>query len=330
MPRLVLCGWNDGTPELAAALELQGLVPVAVGDRRPARLAQARERTGLPCYQHLREMARGVDYDAALIDCEADAVEMASAAAEQGADLVVTTRAAGAESLVAIEAAARRGGVALALVGPLTHAVDLEAARLLTMDEQRWAPALAHIELSDEGSCTALLRDAVAVATRLLPDTPTEALVSLPGDDIDGSLAAAVHLRYESRQLVTISVRGGGAPHTRLRIEGAAGRMELEATPEGRSATATLRSGGLKRLELPSVAPATLETARIVRVLSREVISDAAVAVRAAATLSAVERSIETGLAAEVRGGVRSQLRVLPGGATTRSPRTGRLELLAP
>ena len=330
MPRLVICGWNDGTPELAAALELQGLVPVAVGDRRPAHLAQAREHTGLPCYQHLHEMGRGVDYDVALIDCEADAAEMATAAAEQGADLVVTARAAAAESLVAIEAAARRAGVALALVGPLTHAVDFEAARLLTMDEQRWAPALVHIELSDEGSCTAMLRDAVTVATRLLPDTPTEALVSLPGDDIEGSLVASAHLRYGTRRLVTISVRGGGAARTRLRIEGAAGHMELEATPESRAATVTLRSGGVQRLELPSVTPATIEAARIARVVNREVISDAEVATRAAATLSAIERSIETGLAAEVHGGVRSRLRVLPGGATTRSPRTGRLELLAP
>ncbi len=257
-------------------------------------------------------------------------MEMATAAAEQGADLVVTARAATAESLVAIEGAARRAGVALALVGPLTHAVDFEAARVLTMDEQRWAPALIHIELSDDGSCTALLRDAVTVATRLLPDTPTEALVSLPGDDIDGSLTASAQLRYATRRLVTISVRGGGAPHTRLRIEGPAGRMELEATPEGRGATVTLRSGGPRRLELPSVSPAALETARILRVVNREVISDAAVAVRAAATLSAVERSTATGLAAEVREGVRSQLRVLHGGATTRSPRTGRLELLAP
>jgi hypothetical protein len=329
MKRLIICGWNDGTAELADALEAHGLRTVATGDRRPDRLLRARARTSLPGYQHPLEMARCVGYDAALIDDEADAVAIAAVAAERGADLLITARAAGSEALASIDATARRAGVKVVLIGPLTHTVDFEAARLLTNGNPRWEAALTHIELSDEGSCTVLLRDAATIAARLVPHTPREAIVSLLGEDSTGAFAASAHLRYHRRQQVTIDVRAGAPPRARVRIEAPAGRIELEGHPEGRSVTVIQRSGDTQRGDFAPVDPVVLEAARIVNRVREDAEAELTVVQSASAALDAVEQSAETGLVTTVRdAGVRSRLRLLRGGAAVRSPRTGHLQLV--
>ena len=64
MEQLAVYGWSDATPALLETLrEVAGFEAVAVGDERPAALVRARAATGLPGFQHVREMARKAAFE---------------------------------------------------------------------------------------------------------------------------------------------------------------------------------------------------------------------------------------------------------------------------
>ena len=90
MKRLAVCGWDEQSAALLRAISLRtDLRVVAIGDDRPAALVRARAATGLPCYQHVREMLRAVDYDAVLIGDTADRETLLEIASERGASILL-------------------------------------------------------------------------------------------------------------------------------------------------------------------------------------------------------------------------------------------------
>ena len=119
MDTLAVFGWRDGLAGLLCRLERRAsLRAVAVGDRHAARLVRARSETGLPCYQHLLEMARATEYDAAYIGASALAGEIADQAASRGADLLVNGDDMDGEAMSAAAAAAVRHGEATGGAAP--------------------------------------------------------------------------------------------------------------------------------------------------------------------------------------------------------------------
>jgi hypothetical protein len=130
MDRLAVFGWDDTLPRLLSRLErYAALTPSAVGAEGATQLLQARNATGLACYRHLLPMARSEQYDAALISASAFAGEIANAAAERGADLIVRADGLDAESLSSVASAAVQHGVALSVIRTAFPTPSLVARR---------------------------------------------------------------------------------------------------------------------------------------------------------------------------------------------------------
>jgi hypothetical protein len=328
MKRLVVCGWDEQTAALVRAISLRSeLRPVAIGDDRPAALVRARSATGLPCYQHLREMLRAVDYDVILIGDTADREALTELAAEDGAAIILRSDAADAPTLRAASDAVSVGAAGLNVARPELNHAGLELLVSLTSGDPEWAPDLLHIELSDTHGVDAALNTAAALVGRLQPETATQAAAMAVRGPTDVAMSACVQVRHADRAVSMITVQGHHAERWRIAVEAPAGSAEFVNHAGEITLTIEPNDGTADRSELVDDDLLDLEAARIANQASRR--SDERFAPYEAALLAAIEGSLNTGFVAPVRDpGARGNLRVLEGGQATTSRREGHLRIL--
>ncbi len=328
MDTLAVFGWRDGLAGLLCRLEQRAsLRAVAVGDRHATRLVQARSETGLPCYQHLLEMARATEYDAAYIGTSALAGEIADHAASRGADLLVNGDDMDGEAMSAVAAAAVRHGVALAVLRPALRSAGYAFLSGLAASDSRWQPRFLSLEMRGARPASTLMRDTVAAAIQLSSEEPLEVTASAggPGEEPDVALA---HLRFPDGSLASLTARMSPEESLRLSMTAPAGDAELAS--EESETVLSIAVGGRppERSRLPHGDLEELEATRVAAVRRGEVV-DTLLAHREAATLRAVEKSLKSGRIAAVRSATtRAALRVLKGGAAAPTPRAGQLHLV--
>ena len=308
MQRLAVCGWDDDSPTLLQRLEQRAeLRAVAVGARHTAELVRARSSTGLPCFQHVLEMLRVADYEAVLIDCDLHAGEIAELAAQRAATLHSV-------ALVVLRPALRDRGYAFV--------TELVAA------DPRWQPSFVGLELSGDRPAEALLRDAVAAMTRLLPQTPFQLSAAIAGPP-DAPEAMVVQIRLPGGTLASLTARVAPVAKLSLAATSPAGSAELSS--EGGEALVTLAARGAapERSRLAIGDPLDQEAVRVAAVRRGEAL-DALLAPREAATLEAIEAALATGEVQPVHDPTpRASLRVLQGGGHRVDAPAGRLTLIS-
>ena len=207
----------------------------------PPELVRARSATGLPCFQHVLEMLRVADYEAVLIDCDLHAGEIAERAAERGADLIVSGERLDAASLASVARAATRHSVALVVLRPALHDRGYTFVSELIAADPGWQPSFVNLELSGDRPAEALLRDAVAAMTRLLPQTPFELSAAIAGP-ADAPEAMAAQIRLPGGALASLTARV--APVTKLSLVATSPAGSTELSSEGGAALVTLTAPG--------------------------------------------------------------------------------------
>ena len=330
---LAVCGWDTRTPALVRALaDHGGLRAVAVGDQHASQLVRAREHTGLPCYQHLREMLRAADYRTVLLQTADDAEVLTAIAADRDARLLVLADQLDGPTLAGVATAAASGGGILWLLRPLLRDAGLDFALRLAADDPRWRPYLLTIELEDDRPAAELMRDGVALASRLLPSKPSRVVAAAIGPP-DSPWALSIQLRCEDGRLATMTTRSGPRLRLRLSAESDAGRVD--STTVGDLCTIAVREGDSPERETKRRNDDLLvrEVRRVTRsgtVSGSDDGTDARLAPHEAAVLSAIDSALRTGQTHVVDdSAVRSTLRVLQGTGSTATPPSGRLRLVA-
>ena len=300
---LAICGW---TPDSADALVEGGHYrAVAIADSSGAALVRARQNTGLPCFQQLRQFLASAEYDAVLI-ASPTAAELAPAAAARGAELLVLGSACDAEALEAATEAARTHGVRLTLLRPEAHDAGLgDLARLLASSPD-WRPGYLDITIEGATESDRLLSVAVTHVTRLISHHGlVEAGAWVPRE---GAPARAVNatLRTEDTS-VRLSVRH--APEAYLRIVGdaPAGAFELRLVEDGATFAHTTATGDHLQVHPQSLDHWAVEASRAASA------DDVAVAREHAALLGAITRAVLTGDVQATDCCSRPELRVIPG-----------------
>lgn len=299
MRTLGVYGWSDSTLPLLEALHAHAdLEAVAIGDERPAALARARTATGLACFQHTREMARSGRFDALLIGAGDHGAEIAEVAAARGAELFVVGALAPADVLSRASIAAHRFGVPLTVLRPwLRDPALLEVAARLESDP----PALLLIDAAEPRPPMRLLRDLVALATRIAGTPAVE--VSARAIEDDETAPLSVHARYAGGRAVMLSARMALAPA--LRVLASSPERSLEArTAHG--VTLLEENGGPFKASEPTSFPAIgrhealrLEAARAA--LPAEAELDAGFAAAEAGLLAAIEQALAGSFAEPVQ-----------------------------
>ncbi len=335
MERLAVCGWDDEIADVLHALRLGArLAPVAVGDRQAARLVRARTATGLACYQHLLEMLRAVDVDAVLVTDATQADELAEVAARRGADLLLDGDAMDGSALMSAVGAARRHDVALAVLRPSLQAAAPAFLAALVASDAAWRPRFLAVDVARPASAVAALREAAALAVRLLPDAPAQAMASAidpgAGAGLAEATAIAAQVRCADGAVATLTARTAATRVLRVVLEAPAGTAEIVSADGGGALTLTDRAGRAERSELEDGDLLAIEAARVADV-RRGDSHDMLTAGREAVLLRALEQAARSGYLCPVEdAGVRSTLRVLDGGAVDASaPRRGHLHLVA-
>lgn len=328
MKQLAVCGWDEYTAALVDALtERADLHLVAIGDDRPAALVRARAATGLPCYQHLREMLRAADYDAVLIGTTVDRESLVELTARKGAALLIRGDVANADTLDAAAAATIKSGNQLHLVRPELQRSGIDLLMNLVATEQSWTPSLVAIELTAANGTRAALQCAVALALRLQGATATQAFISETGSNGHEALLASVQIRHGDHALTTLLVRPGNDEACRVTIQAPAGMAELVARDSNATLDIFPADGDVQHTRLTDEDLFLAEATRVANTASNGI--DEVFAPHEAALLHAIEASLTTGFVTPVQGpGTRSALRLLEGGDHGTSRRRGHLHLI--
>ena len=326
--QLAVCGWDEYTAALVDALaERTDLRPVAIGDDRPASLVRARAATGLPCYQHLREMLRAADYDAVLIGTTVDRESLVELTAMKGAALLIRGDVANADTLSAAAAATIKTGNELHLVRPELQRSGIDLLMNLVGGNPAWTPTLVAIELTAANGTRAALQSAAALALRLQGATATQAFISEAGYNGHEALLASVQIRHGDRALTTLLVRPGSDEACRVTIETPAGMAELVARDGNAALDIFPLEGDHTHTEFTDEDLMLAESTRIANATGTRI--DEVFAPHEAALLRAIESSLATGFVAPVQDpGTRGSLRILEGGDHTTSRRRGHLHLI--
>ena len=328
MNRLAVCGWDQQTAGLIRAISLRtDLRPVAIGDDRPAALVRARTATGLPCYQHLREMLRAVEYDTVLIGDAPDREALLQLAAEQGAAILLRGDIANARTPRAAVDAVSLGAAGLNTIRPELNHAGFDLLTNLTIGGAGWEPNLVQIDLSAALGLDVGLNAGAALITRLQPEPASQLVVSSLRARTDLPATAVVQIRHGDTALSALTRHSHPDDDCRITIEATAGRAKFSHRG-GNSKLVLEPAGGIaERSELVDDDLIDLEAIRIANPASRRV--DERFAPHEAALLAAINGSMETGFISPVRDpGARGNLRVLEGGELTTSPREGHLRLL--
>lgn len=329
MKRLAVCGWDEQSAALLRALTLRSdLRAVAIGDDRPAALVRARAATGLPCYQHLREMLRAVDYDALLIGDAADREALLEIASERGAAIILRGDAADARALRAATDAVSAGVPSLTIARPELNHAGVDLLTSLTTGDADWTPDLVQIEVNDANGIDAAINTAVALTTRLQPEAATQVVVATLRGRTDSVMSANIQIRHAEHALSIVTVQDRLDEWWRIAVQAPAGTAELINRDGASTLTLEPANGTAEQSELVDDDLIDLEAMRLADPVSRRI--DERLASHEAALLTAIEGSINTGFVAPVREhSARSNLRVLEGGQLTTSPRAGHLRILS-
>jgi hypothetical protein len=330
MDRMIVCGWNeDAVPLLQALREGANLEAVAVGDPHPVHLVRAHAATKLACFQHLRQMTHAINFDAALLATSDFADEVATTAAIRDADLMLLGEKMNAESLQAAATASFRHGSSLAVLRPMLRKQAFSFVTDLIDANPLWMPTILDIDLRDQRSATALLRDAVAAVVRLVDQDPREVVASAAGMDPEEPAAVATQLRYEGGSLVTISARGFSPHALRFDAQARAGTIEVDGGLEESRVAVTAWGAEPERSVLREHNALEREASRVARIRSGDPL-DARFALREASVLRAIEESLATAMPIPVKhASTRSTFRVLRGDSChATGPRLGNLRVL--
>jgi len=328
MHTLAVYGWDEHEPRLLNAL--QHAAPfrlAAVGDGRTAALVRARTATGTPCYQHATEMFRRGSYDAALLASSAGAGQVAQAAAGSGAALLLAGDHADGGTIVEAVEAALRARVPFAVLRPRLQHAGIAFLLNLVAAEPGWRPRYLEASLAGPADAIELMRNAVALADRLMQLTPASVSgTSIDSDDPAATVATA-ELRYAGR-LATLRARGAEADRVTLLADCPLGQLELSGTGTHSTITMTLQDGRRETSRLTDRDPFVLEAQRAARTLAGDA-ADALLAPRDGSVLLALEQAMETGQVAmvEERSSRANLVLVESHGALTSTPR-GRLHLV--
>lgn len=328
MQRLAICGWDERTAALVRAISRRTeLRPVAIGDDRPAALVRARTATGLPCYQHLREMLRVAEYDAVLIGDTADREALLQLAAEHGSSILLRGDVANARTLRAAVDAVSTGAAGLKVIRPELNHAGFELLTSLTSGDAGWQPYLVQIDLSGAFGMDIGLNAGAGLVARLQPEAASQVVVSALHDRTDHPTTATIQIRHGSDALTMLTLHDYPDDYCRITVEARAARAKF-TTRDGTSRLVLEPAGGVpERSELVDDDLLDLEAIRIGDAASRR--ADERLAPHEAALLSAIEGSLQTGFVTAVRDpGARGNLRMLRGGQLTTSPREGHLRLL--
>jgi hypothetical protein len=328
MKRLAICGWDERSAALLRAISLRtDLRAVAIGDDRPAALVRARSATGLPCYQHVREMLNAVDCDAVMIGDVADREALLAIAAERRIKVLLRGDAADARTLSAASDTVSAGSPGLNVLRPELQHAGIDLIENLTTGDADWAPDLLQVELSDAVGIEAALSTAVALVARLQPEAASQVAVSALRGPTDFAMTANAQIRHNERALSIVTVQDHRDRRWRIALQAPAGLAELEIRGVGSTLTIEPEGGTAERSELVDDDLLDLEAARVASAASRR--TDERHAPYESALLAAIESSLNTGFVVPVRDpGARGNLRVLEGGDLTTSRREGHLRIL--
>jgi hypothetical protein len=328
MKRLAVCGWDERTATLVRAISLRSdLRATAIGDDRAAALVRARAATGLPCYQHVREMLRAVDFDTVLIGDTADREALLQMAAEQQAAILLRGDAADAYTLRAATDAVAMGARSLSVLRPDLGHAGIDLLMSLTNSDANWTPDTIQVEIDRADTTTAAVNTAVALIARLQPEPATQVVTMALRAPIDMVTAMSLQIRHDSSAVSMVTVHDRSQERLRIAIHAPAGLAVLE----NRAGVSTLSlepiEGTAEQSELVDDDLVDLEALRITGAHGRR--SDERLAPYEAALLAAVEGSLNTGFVAPVREqGARGNLRVLEGGDAATSRREGHLRVV--
>ena len=328
MKRVAVCGWDQQTAALLRAIaQRTDLRPVAIGDDRPAALVRARTATGLPCYQHLREMLRAVDYDAVLIGEAADPEALLQLAAEHRASILLRGDVANARTLRAAADAVSAGAAGLNILRPELNHAGFDLLTGLTTGDAGWEPYLVQIDLSAALGMDVGLNAAAGLIARLQPEPASQVIASAVRDRTDLPTTASIQVRHGEHALTVLTLHGHPDDSCRIVIEAPTARAEF-TNRTGTSALVLEPAGAVpERSELVDDDLLDLEALRLADPASRRL--DERLAPHEAALLTAIDGSLHTGFVAPVRDpGARGNLRVLEGGQLTTSPRAGHLRVV--
>ncbi|MGE3856006.1 MAG: hypothetical protein AB7G21_03475 [Dehalococcoidia bacterium] len=328
MHTLAVYGWDEHEPRLLNAL--QHAAPfrlAAVGDGRTAALVRARAATGSPCYQHATEMFRREHFDAALLASAAGAAQVAQAAAGSGAAVLLAGDQADGGTILEAGEAALRARVPFAVLRPRLQHAGIAFLLNLVASEPGWRPCYLEATLAGPADALELIRNAVAVADRLMQTTPDAVSGTAIGGDEVAATAATGELRYDGR-LATLRARGAEEDRVTLLAECPLGQLELTTLGAHSTVTMTLRDGRRETSRLTDRDPFVLEAQRAARALTGEG-GDALLAPRDGSVLLALEQAMDTGqvVLVEERSSRANLVLVESHGAPTSTPR-GRLHLV--
>lgn len=328
MKRLAVCGWDEQTARLVRAISLRSdLRATAIGDDRAAALVRARAATGLPCYQHVREMLRAVDFDAVLVGDTADREALLQMAAEQRASILLRGDSADSYTLRAATDAVAMGARGLSVLRPELGHAGIDLLTSLTNGDVDWTPHTIQLEIDSADTTIAALNTAVALIARLQPEPATQVVTAALRAPTDVMTTISLQIRHDSAAISTVTVHDRSQERTRIAIHAPAGLAILEH----RAGVSTLSlepiEGTAEQSELVDDDLVDLEAMRIASASGPR--SDERLAPYEAALLAAIEGSMNTGFIAPIRDhGARGNLRVLEGGDAGTSRREGHLRVV--
>ncbi len=319
MRRLAVYGWTDSTPALIEALrEHARLEAVAIGDERSAALVRARGATGLPGFQHVRQMARGAEFDTILLGAGAHVAEVAEIAAARGADVLLVGALAEADALSRTAVAAHRHNVTLAVLRPWLRSPALE---LVESRLEQTPPELLLLEAAEPRPPIRVLRDLIAFTTRVMGSRVLEVSATETGDSLEGAPLTA-HLRFAGGRVALLSARMTLAPTFRALASSADYTLEVRTRDGITSVEESLAGAPSQQLGPALSTRHQLDLLRLeaARLGAGEIEQDAALAPGEAAILGAIERALAGAFAEQVEAAPRP-FQVLRGGRLTSSPR---------
>jgi hypothetical protein len=328
MKRLAVCGWDEETAALLRAISLRSdLRATAIGDDRPAALVRARTATGLPCYQHLREMLRAVDYDAVLIGDAADREALLEIAGEHRARILLRGDVADAPTLRAASDAVAVGAGGLNVLRPELNRAGLDLLAGLTEGDADWLPELLQVEIAAPEGVPDALGTAAALVVRLQAKQATAVAATALHAPTDVATVSNVQIRHGHRAISTITARDAAEPEWRIALHARAGTACLVSHEGGTTLTIEPANAPARESDLLDGDLLDLEAQRAADPSSRR--EDERFAPHESALLAAIDSALNTGFVATVHDpGARGTLRVLEGGDLTTSRREGHLRLL--
>lgn len=322
MRKLAVYGWSDSTSALLEALrEHASLEAVAVGDERPGALIRARTATGLPGFQHVREMARSAAFDTILIGAGSLAADVAEIAAARAADLLLLGAQAEADALARAAVAAARHGVSLAILRPWLHT---PAHALIQSRLSAAPPDMLLLEAAEPRPPMRVMRDLIALTTRVLGQRALDVSASETGASIEGAPLTA-HLRFAGGHVVLLSARMALAPTFRVLASSASYTLEARTREGATTIEESVAGASAEQVEPPieSVHPLDALRLEVQRVVSQtDIARDAELALVEAAILAAIESALAGAFAEQVELTPRP-FQVLRGGRRINGPRGG-------